>query len=140
MSTSTMVALTDLRKAVQLRSTEHDAAGTSGTTAEQPESGTRLVDAVCTETAREKFLAPARASSRYAERPVPTFAAIEAPAGSCALVAKSGEVLAVFFRAGYSMFDARDMQKADPRDLAVVSCETGGALYHFRAGKKRRAQ
>lgn len=134
---TTMLALTDSRKAVQLRSTEHDVAGTGGTSPEQPESGTRIVDADCTGTAREKFLAPARASSRFDERPAPTFAAIAAPAGACAIVTKAGEVLAVFFRAGYSMFDARDVQKARTADLAVVSCETGGALYHFRSKKRR---
>lgn len=74
---------------------------------------------------------------RFDERPVPAFAAIEAPAGARALVAKSGEVLAVFFRAGYSMFDARDVQKARTADLAVVSCETGRGLYHFRSKKRR---
>lgn len=136
---STMLALTDSRKAVQLRSAEQDADGTGGTSPEQPESGPRLVDADCTETAREIFVAPKRVSSRLDERPTPDVSPIAAPHDSCALVARSGEVVAVFFRAGYSMFDARDVQKADPRDLAVARCSDGRGLYHFKSRKKKAA-
>ena len=58
MTSTTMVALTELRKAVRDLSTEHAAAGTLGTTAEQPASGTRLVGADCTEALGEFFSHP----------------------------------------------------------------------------------
>lgn len=79
-----------------------------------------------------------RDNPRMEERPGQSFAAIDAPPGACAIVNRAGEAVAVFTRYGWSLFDAKDAQLRDARNLAVMRCSDGAVLYRFEGDARRR--